>query len=286
MYDMGGISSASKALQQVLCPQTRMKGIAALAFAGAAIVLAGCGTGQTPRPAATVTVTVTASPHAPSAGTSSPESATANERMIVEALAASIAVIPARAVAGPLMGAYARFQNAYGAALGAVGQPNSSGSVTPITGGFNLCYPATASSAASCEAFTQFSTNQAGQVTGMAVKGQPVAGRIATAPAATSDGLKISGVVAYRLTGANVVVVAFKLTDSSYRPRNTSPSLLASLNGASDAVSQDALPAYLAPGDALYAAAGFDITQITGRFCLEPNDGFGEQLPCTTLSRV
>lgn len=62
----------------------------------------------------------------------------------------------------------------------------------------------------------------------------------------------------------NVVTVAFKLTDNSYRPVNTSPALLASLGGASDDVNQDALPATLAPGDTLYAAAGFDITQITG----------------------
>ena len=80
-------------------------------------------------------------------------------------------------------------------------------------------------------------------------------------------------------------MVALKLTDSSYRPVNTSPSLLASLNGASDAPGQDALPAYLAPGDDLYAAAAFDITQNTGLFCLQPN-GSGAQLPCTMLSKV
>jgi hypothetical protein len=166
-----------------------------------------------------------------------------------------------------------------------VGQPNQTGHVTQITGGFKLCYPATSNAAASCEAFTQFTTNRAGQVTGVAVIGQPVAGRIATAPAATSDGLTISSVVAYRLTGQDIVVVAFKLTDSSYRPVNTSPSLLASLNGASDAASQDALPAYLAPGDGLYAATAFDITQITGLFCLQPN-GSSVQLPCTTLHKI
>ncbi len=183
------------------------------------------------------------------------------------------------------MRAYAQFEHAYSSASGAVGQPDPTGNLTQITGGFKLCYPATANSAASCEAFTHFSNNQAGQVTGMAVAGQPVAGRIATAPAATSDGLAISSVVAYRLTRQDVVVVAFKLTDSTYRPVNTDPSLLASLNGASDAASQDALPAYLAPGDSLYAAAAFDIAGNTGLFCLQPN-GSGAQLPCTTLSKV
>ena len=67
---------------------------------------------------------------------------------------------------------------------------------------------------------------------------------------------------------------------------NTSPALLASLSGASDETGQDALPATLAPGDTLYAAAGFGVNQISGLFRLQPNDGFGEHLPCTTLSKV
>lgn len=204
----------------------------------------------------------------------------------MDGLAASIADIPAKSVAGKLMRAYARFENAYTAALGAVGSPATSEKVSQVAGGFKLCWPAGSGYGAGCETFAQFTTNQAGQVTGMSVDGQPVAGRIATAPGATSGGLTISHVVAYKITGENVVVVAFRLIDSSYRPKNTSPSLLASLNGASDVASQDALPTYLAPGDNLYAAAGFDIVQSTGLFCLQPNDGFGEHLPCTTLSKV
>ncbi len=65
-----------------------------------------------------------------------------------------------------------------------------------------------------------------------------------------------------------------------------SPALLASLGGASVDPNNDALPATLAPGDSLYAAAAFDVTQLSGLFCLQPNDGFGEHLPCTTLSTV
>jgi hypothetical protein len=149
-----------------------------------------------------------------------------------------------------------------------------------------MCWPDTGNGSG-CDTFTQFTTNHAGQITGVSVNGQPVAGRIATAPAATSDGLTISGVVAYQLTDAqNQVAVAFKLTDTSYRPVNTSPALLASLSGASDEMGREALPATLAPRDTLYAVAEFGINQITGLFCLQPNDGFGEQLPCTTLRRV
>jgi hypothetical protein len=265
-----------------------MKGVVAAPFAAALVIaLAGCGAGHhTSRSPATVTST--ASPQATSAASpaASSVSAITNERVVADALAQSIPVIPAGVVGGAVMRAYARFEHAYGAALGAGGQPAPSDSVTQIAGGFKLCWPDTGNGSG-CDAFTQFTTNHAEQVTGASVNGQPVAGRIATAPAATSDGLTISGVAAYRLTDAqNLVAVAFKLTDTSYRPVNTSPALLASLSGASDDASKDALPATLAPGDTLYAAAVFDITQITGLFCLQPNDGFGEHLPCTTLSKV
>jgi hypothetical protein len=263
-----------------------VKGVAAVPFAATlAIALVGCGAGHhTPRPAATVA----ASPRAVSAASPavSAVSATTNERLFADGLSQSIPVMPARVVGGAVMRPYARFEHAYGAAWGAVGQPDSGGSVTRIAGGFKLCWPDTGNGAG-CDAFTQLTTNHAGQVTGVSVNGQPVAGRIATAPAATSDGLRISGVVAYRLTGAqDEVAVAFKLADDGYRPVNTSPALLASLGGASDDSAQDALPSTLAPGDTLYAVAGFDITQVTGLFCLQPNDGFGEHLPCTTLRKV
>ena len=80
----------------------------------------------------------------------------------------------------------------------------------------------------------------------------------------------MSGVVAYQFTDAqNAVAVAFKLTDTSYRPINTEPpALLASFGGASPDPSNDALPPTLAPGDSLYASAVFDVTQLDGLFCL------------------
>lgn len=263
-----------------------MKGVVALPSAAVlAIVLAGCGAGHhTPRPAATVA----ASPQATSVTSPAARfvSAAANERLFADGTAASIPVIPARAVADTLMRAYARFEHAFGAAWAAVGQPTSGESVTQIAGGFKLCSPDTGNGSG-CDTITQFTTNHAGHITGVSVNGQPVVGRIATAPAATSGGLTISDVVAYRLTDAqNLVAVAFKLTDNSYRPVNTSPALLASFSGASDDTNQDALPATLAPGDTLYAAAGFDITHISGQFCLQPNDGAGEHLPCTTLIKA
>lgn len=267
-----------------------MKGIAALALgAGLAITLAACGSGQfTPRPVATATTTVPSSPQAASASSpagGSLSTTSTNERAFIDGLSPSTPVIPSGVIAGAVMRAYARFETAYGAAWGAAGHPSPSSSVVPIGGGFKLCWPDTGSGSG-CDTFTQFAANHAGQITGVSVNGQPIAGRIATAPDATSGGLRISGVVAYQLANAqNMVAIAFKLTDISYRPVNTSPSLLASLNGASDDVSEDALPATLAPGDTLYAAAGFDINQITGQFCLQPNDGFGEHLPCTTLAK-
>jgi hypothetical protein len=259
-----------------------VKGITALILAGAlAIVLAACGAS---RPASHVAAAASSpsSTQAPSPAASPLSAVATNERLLAYGLAPPIPAIPGQTVAGPVMTAYAQFEHALGAAEGAAGEPAPSESVTQIAGGYKLCSDNTSGI---CDAFTQFTTNAAGQITGLSVDGQPVAGRIATAPDATSDGLTISGVTAYRLTDQqDVVEVAFHLTDTSYRPVNTSPALLASLSGASDDTNYDALPATLAPGDTLYASAGFGVTGVTGLFCLEPNDGFGEHLPCTTLS--
>jgi hypothetical protein len=264
-----------------------MKGVIALPLAAAlAIGLAGCGAGHpTSQPSATVTVTASPQATAATSPAASSVSASTNERLFADAMAESIPVTPAGVVAGALMRAYVRFEHAYGAAWGAVGQPILSSSVAQVAGGFKLCY--TSSSGSGCQRYTQFTTNHAGQIIDVSVKGQPVAGRIATAPAATSDGLTISSVVALRFADApDLVGVAFKLTDTDYRPVNTSPSLLASFGGASPDENNDALPATLGPGDSLYAGAAFDITQVTGLLCLQPNDGFGEHLPCTTLRKV
>lgn len=53
---------------------------------------------------------------------------------------------------------------------------------------------------------------------------------------------------------------------------NTSPGLLASLGGASDDVTQDVLRRTWPQETACTRQPGFDITQITGLFYLEPND--------------
>ena len=251
-----------------------------------AIALAGCGASHhTPRPGAAVAAS-SQGPSAAGPSASSVSTATMNERLFADEMAKSIPVVPDRAVSGSVTRAYSQFEYAYGAAWGAAGQPLSSESVTQIADGFKLCWPDTGNGSG-CDTLTQFITNHAGRITGLSVNGEPVVGRIATASAATSGGLTIRDVVAYRLTGTqNMVAVAFKLTDSSYRPVNTSPALLASLGGASDNMNQDALPTTLAPGDTLYAVAAFDVPQVTGLFCLQPNDGFGEHLPCTTLSKV
>lgn len=265
-----------------------MKGLIALPLAAMmAVALAGCGAGHsTSAPSATVTITESSRAKPTTVPAASSVSATVtNERLFADGMSASIPDIPAGVVAGALMSAYARFEHDFGAASAAVGQPSANSSVAQVPGGFKLC--SASSSGSSCEAFTGLTANHAGQIMGVSVDGQPVAGRIAIAPAATSGGLAISGIVAYQLTDAqNKVAVVFKLIDTSYRPINTSPALLASFSGASDDSSNEALPATLAPGDILYAAAVFDISEISGIFCLQPNDGAAEHLPCTTLSKV
>jgi hypothetical protein len=206
--------------------------------------------------------------------------------LFAHAIAASVTAVPTQAVAGSLMLAYIRFEHAYDAAWDAAGQPNAVARVARIAGGFKLRQPATDNIQAGCVGFTRFTHNQAGQVTGLSVDGEPVDGRLASGPDASSGGLRISGVVAYRLTGGKAVAVAFKLTDTGFRPANIIPAVFASLNGASeDYRGREPLPNFLAPGDVLYAAALFDVTQVTGTFCLL-SIGADGQLPCTMLSKI
>jgi hypothetical protein len=254
---------------------TISKTVAVFLAAVTAAVLAACSSPAPTRPAAAHSPRPKASPAVATNPT------TADERAFASSMAQSIRSIPAGTVAGPVMRAYILFQDAYSAAWGAAGSPLTAESATETAGGgYRLC------AGGSCDTFTAFTTNAAGQITGITVDGQPVAGRVATAPDATSDGLTITDVTGYRLSGQQVVAVAFKLTDASYKPVNTSPALLASLGGASNESGQDALPAELSPGDAVYAAALFGVTSPAGLFCLEPNDGLGEHLPCTTLTDV
>lgn len=217
------------------------------AAAGLALGLSACGVAhQVPRPA--VTRTVTASPRATSPASPAASLVSANERTFVDGEAASIPDVPVGVVAGATMRAYIRFQHALGAAYAAVGSPDPGDSVAQIADGFKLCWPDTSGTSSGCDVLSQFTTNRAGQIIGVSVNGQSVAGRIAIAPAVTSGGLTISDVVSYRTTDAqNVVGVAFKLTDNGYRPVNTSPALLASLSGASGDTNYAGLPATLAP---------------------------------------
>jgi hypothetical protein len=76
-----------------------------------------------------------------------------NERLLADAMAASIPEVPGRVVAGALTRAYVQFEHAYGAAWGAIGQPAPSGSVSPIAGGFKMCWPDTGDGAG-CDTFT------------------------------------------------------------------------------------------------------------------------------------
>jgi hypothetical protein len=248
----------------------------AVSLAGvAAAALAACSSPAPAHPAAPH------SPHPKASPVVSTNPAAANEQAFASAMAQSIVSVPVATVAGPVMRAYIRFEGAYSAAWGAAGSPFAAASTArTASGGYRLC------AGGECEMLTAFATNAAGRITGFAVSGEPIASRVATAPDATSGGLTITDVTAYRLTRKQVVAVAFKLTDTSYKPVNTSPALLASLGGASNESGQDALPAELAPGDAVYAAALFGVTSPAGLFCLEPNDGLGEHLPCTTLTDV
>jgi hypothetical protein len=130
-----------------------------------------------------------------------------------------------------------------------------------------------------CDTFAPITTNGAGQITGVSVNGEPVAGRVATAPwllLGRTDDDRCHRLPAHRPATGSRCLQAHR---HQLRPGQHEPGALASLSGASNQSGQDALPDELAPGDAVYAAALFGVTSPTGLFCLEPNDGFGEHLP-------
>ena len=108
-------------------------------------------------------------------------------------MAGSTVTIPPQLVAGPTMRAYIRFQHAFSAADAATGNPESASTVSSIPGGYQDC----ASDGSGCINLTAFTTNTAGQITGVSVNGQSVAGRIGVGTSSAMQGLVMSDVISY-----------------------------------------------------------------------------------------
>jgi hypothetical protein len=188
------------------------------------------------------------------------------------------------------MRAYQLNQYEIAATQAASGNPPGAGTVTPISGGYQLCYTGNGSGQ-QCDELTQFVTDAAGRITGVSINGVPVGGRIATGPASHMAGLVVSGVVAYlSLDAGDKAIVAFEVRDLSYKPINTSPACLATLATSAGTYNADdfhsALPSTLIPGETAYGYALFDTTQITGTFSLHSNDGYNLLLASSALSQV
>jgi hypothetical protein len=263
---------------------------AALAACALLYAIAGCG-----HPARNTSRSASAATHKASSVVSSPAAippgtAALNERGFADGLASANALIPSSVIAGPLMRAYQLDQYEVTATDAAKGTSNGAETVTPIPGGYQLCFTRNGSGQ-QCDEFTQFITSSAGRITGVSVDGVPVKGRIATGPASQMAGLVVSGVVAYRSLGVgNKIFVAFKVRDLSYKPINSSPACLATLATSTGTYSADgfnsALPSTLTPGETAYGYAIFDTTQTTGTFSLRSNDGYNLLLASSTLSNV
>jgi hypothetical protein len=257
--------------------------LAVSAAAAAALVLAGCGSApKSPAGSAPAASSSPAAARSPAAS-----AAAASEQAFADGLATSASVVPASAVSGPVMTDYATFEQLFASALNASGNPNQAETVAPISGGYELCL-----SGSTCTSYTAFTTDSAGQVTGVSVNGQPVAGRLAAGPDSTMSGLTVSDVFAYRLTvEQNLVAVTFRIADTSYTPINTSPAEIATFVTSAGTLSTDdnyavLMPATLAPGQVATGVAVFDTTGITGTFELRSNDGYSSLLASSVLQEV
>jgi hypothetical protein len=185
----------------------------------------------------------------------------ANERAFADALATPANTVPAQIVAGPVVTAYIGLEAGLGAGYAAAG-PYAAESVAQILGGYQTCEP----NGGQCSSSTGFTTKAAGQITGVSVNGQPVAGRVASG---TDSSLEVSDVFAYRLTeSADTVAVTSRIQDDSYAPINTSPAVLASLITPDCTVQYNAeeseLPVSLSPRASVYGFAVFATKDVTG----------------------
>jgi hypothetical protein len=249
--------------------------------------LAGCGSVSHPAAKPAVTVTVTAKASSSSTATPKSTQAAINEREFADGLASSTSAIPPQLVAGTVMDTYIRFEQAFSAAEAAVGNPEQASTVSPIPGGYQLC----GNDGSGCDDLTGFTTNMAGLITGVSVNGQPVSGRIAAAHDSNMQGLAVSDVISYRLTGSqNIVAVTFKIHDLSYQPINNNPAALATFDTPAGQVSADisssALPSSLSPGETVYGFAAFDTSQVTGTLELRSNDGYNLLLGSAILQEA
>jgi hypothetical protein len=209
--------------------------------------------------------------------------ATASELAFVKALAQGRIIVKPQLVAGPVMTAYFSFQQELDAAMAATGNPGTARSVSSVPGGYRLCV------ATVCTDFTAFTTNATGQITGVSVNGHPVKGHIATGGSSSMQGLRVSDVIAYRLT--TPVGIVFKIQDVSYPVSKASPpaagpsAAFSTPSGQVPAdISESALPSSLSPGVTVYAEATFDTTDVTGTFELLSNDGFNLLLASSTIA--
>lgn len=198
-------------------------------------------------------------------------------------MTASVITVDPRLVAGPVMSAYILYQHESTAADVAAGNTGPAEIMSTIPGGYRLC-------GGDCHDFTAFTTNAAGQITGLSVNGEPVAGRIATGTSSSMQGLDVSGVVAYRRTGAQAVTIVFKARDVSYGPYSGFglPAVLATFTTSRGKISADSdssLPLSLSPGDTVYGAADFLFTDIPGTLELTSNDGHNLQLAVISLTK-
>ena len=244
--------------------------VACAAAAATALAVAGCGASAAPP---------SLSRSSPTFSSPSQSVASVNEHAFMSALTSASASVPPTLVSGPVMAAYITFDQelkAAEAASGTASYPPST--LSGSTGSYQLCSPV----GGGCYTYNAFTTNAAGQITGMSVNGHPIAGRIATGTSSTGQ-LRLSSVVAYPLT-PEFVGVCFKLTDSSYQSSGHPPVLPAfrTRTGQFAANSQytQLLPSALSPGLTAYGCAVFDTTAVIGMLSLNTNDQ--AQMPITS----
>lgn len=268
------------------------RGGALLVMAACAGLATGCGgssslashpgTSHNPAVSATHAASPSASPVAAVAG--------ANERKLAYWLASTSqdASSLARIISGPVMRDYVKFEALLDEADAASGSPDTPGTVSMISAGYQDC-GTDSSGSTTCDSFTGFRTNASGRITDFAVNGQRISPRLAVGASSTGSQLAVSDVVAYRLNSIGQVAITYKARNvTSHVVGNGNPAFLAVFDPSGGGQFQEddsnsTLPGNLQPGESAVEYASFATRTGTGQFSLRTNDGYMAVLAASTL---
>jgi hypothetical protein len=264
----------------------------ALATAAMMLLIAGCGSHSPGTPVSpTGAGTSPATKSTPT--TSVAEKPVAGARLIAQALAdqSSAQILPLLSyVTGPVMPSYLRMHALWDEVNAAAGSPSQPGTVTAISGGYQICY----AQQGGCQSLTDFHRASNGRITDFAVDGLLISPRLAVGGTYSGSALAFSSVYCYLETAYGQITVIFEVRNTSGHALGIAKQLaflpvLVTAGGTRVPYS----PEYstitdgpIPPGAVTAGVAVFDTTVLTGQFTLRSSTANGQLLAATIFRKL